>query len=152
MSEENKIGRPTEYNIEIEDLILSQISSTTNGLETICNNNPHLPSPRTIRRWIVSNEEFRHKYALAKEEQADLMADEILEIADKLQVLNKAELTTERINLARLRIDSRKWVASKLKPKLYSDKHHIDHTTNGKEIQPIIGMRIIDSHEQGNNA
>jgi hypothetical protein len=61
------------------------------------------------------------QYARAKEESADHLAEEIMEIAD--EAMNA--LTSEQVQAARLRVDARKWIASKLKPKKYGER--IEH-------------------------
>jgi hypothetical protein len=111
-------------------MILEELATSANGLYTICKKNPRLPSHATVRRWIAENEDFRDKYTRAREEQADFIADEIMEISDGLS--RKKELTHEQIGAARLRMDARKWVAAKLKPKKYGDK--VDVTTDGESM------------------
>lgn len=76
-------------------------------------------------------------YARARQERADLLADEIVEIADEECTTVKAskhgsaddgegetEVVFDAVAVARnkLRVDARKWVASKLKPRVYGDK------------------------------
>lgn len=58
------------------------------------------------------------QYARARARQAEHYASEIIEIAD----------TAEDAQLARLQVDARKWVASKLLPKVYGDKQEIEHS------------------------
>ena len=59
-------------------------------------------------------------YARAREERADLLAKEILEIADA-----PCKDTVE-VQHARNRIDTRKWLASKLAPRKYGDRAEHD--------------------------
>ena len=40
------------------------------------------------------------------------------------------QLDTEHINRSRLRIDSRKWMASKLAPKIYGDAKRVEELEN----------------------
>jgi hypothetical protein len=87
-----------------------------------------MPSLEAVRLWLRTKEDFLAQYMRAREEQADHYADEIIDIAD----------TEEDPNIARVRIDARKWVAAKLKPKRYGDKLDIDHTTAGEKITPTI--------------
>lgn len=89
-----------------------------------------------VFRWKEENREFREQYARAREEQAELLAEEIIEIADKPRVgrkikrikNNEGKVVTEEIQegdmveRSRLQLDARKWVASKLLPKQYGDK------------------------------
>ena len=49
------------------------------------------------------------------------------------------EATNQNFQVARLQIDSRKWVASKLTPHKYGDKTSIDHTSSDESMkQPTI--------------
>ncbi len=66
--------------------------------------------------------EFLEQYARVSELQTDIFIDEIIDIADG---------TENDVQRDRLRIDSRKWIASKLKPKKYGafkTIEYIDHT------------------------
>jgi hypothetical protein len=83
-------------------------------------------------------------YARAKDNQADLLAEEILEIADDgsndfMTIVKGDESYTvenkELVNRSRLRIDARKWYAAKLRPNKYGDK--LDVTTDGKTINQV---------------
>jgi hypothetical protein len=65
-----------------------------------------------VRRWLVSDDEGMAQYASARELQADVLFDEVLEIAD-----DTAKAPEDR----RIAIDARKWMAGKLRGK-YSDK------------------------------
>lgn len=78
-----------------------------------------MPSKATIMRWLNEDEEFQDQYARAKEEQADVLFEDVLEIADMA--------TPEEVAVARLRIDARKWMAGKLRPKKYGDKLDLTH-------------------------
>jgi hypothetical protein len=67
-------------------------------------------------------------YARARQERADLLADEIVEIADDgrndtyVDDEGKVRVDHDVIARSRLRVDARKWVAAKLKPRVYGDK------------------------------
>jgi hypothetical protein len=71
----------------------------------------------TVFRWLADEERqtFREQYARAREEQAECLADEIVGIADG----DNEDADPQR---DKLRVDARKWVAAKLKPKKYGDK------------------------------
>jgi hypothetical protein len=99
---------------------------------------PGLPCRDTVLSWIRTNPDFRELYAKAKAESADAIFEEILDIADDatndwMEVHDKDgnsigwKLNGEAINRSRLRVDTRKWVASKLKPKKYGDKLDLSH-------------------------
>ena len=106
----------------------------------------------TVLAWLAREPTFQERYARAKEMQADLLAEEILDIADDGSndfmtiIKNDVEYTVENkewLNRSRLRVDSRKWIASKLKPKKYGDKMALTGNDGGPiEVKQITGMEI----------
>ncbi len=112
------LGRPSGYSDEITDILCEEIATSDRGLEAICQSNESLPDARSIYRWLENNANFRQKYARARERQAEFMALQVVPIADDAGEKDSADA----INRARLRIDARKWLASKLAPKKYGDK------------------------------
>lgn len=120
----NRIGRPTMYSDELAVRICTLISTTTASMARICDQEG-MPDPVTIIRWRHNNEAFRKMYTQAKEDQADLMADEIIEISDNTQIGEKikysplgVEVTrADMLEHRRLRVESRKWAAAKLNRK-----------------------------------
>lgn len=110
------MGRTSEYTQETADSICEQIADGR-SLRSICAD-VGMPDKATVFRWLAAHETFRDQYARARESQADSLFDDILEIAD----------TAEDAQLARLRVDARKWMAGKLKPKVYGDKIGLDHS------------------------
>jgi hypothetical protein len=120
-----KLGRPTKYTEELCSTICTRI---TNGesLRNICRE-AGMPTMDTIYRWIGRYPSFSDQYVRAREEQADTLADEIQALSDEppRMMLNKhgAEtVDTGWLQWQKQRIDSRKWCASKLKPKKYGDR------------------------------
>lgn len=126
------------YTPALGQRICDAIANSTRGIRYICHNNPDFPKPETIRKWLSANlyPEFTRNYELAKQEQSDIMADEIIDIVDEmpLQAENKVQGRYE-VERARLRVDSRKWVAAKLKPKKYGER--ILQELSGRDGAPI---------------
>lgn len=96
-------------------------------------------------RWLADSESFQQQYARAREEQADTLADEIVSISDERE--GRAIVAGEEVAVVfdstavarnRLRVDARKWVASKLKPKKYGDKLAL----GGDEDNPLV-VKVI---------
>jgi len=90
-------------------------------------------------RHLQKSEANRQRYARSKEIQADLIAEEILDIADDgsndfMRIVKGDESyeveRKEVTNRSRLRVDSRKWLLSKLLPKKYGDKIEVDNNHN----------------------
>lgn len=89
-----------------------------------------LPTERTFYRRIAEDQAFCQRYARARESQAHREAEEIREIAD--------EATPETVQVARLRVDARKWRASKLAPKVYGDKLEVNGAgANGEHVHKV---------------
>ena len=141
---ENKVGRPTLYSEELIDEICERISGG-DSLKDICAEDG-MPKRTTVFRWLAKYEEFRNLYARAREEQADLIFDEVKEIADSCgrERDETGKYIPEQVAKARLQADVRKWQAAKLRPKVYGDR--IDHTSSDGSMRPsIIRQIIVDS-------
>jgi hypothetical protein len=92
-----------------------------------------MPAPSTVYLWLAKYPEFSDQYARAREAQADAIFDDILDIADDAtndwmeRNVDDDEgvgwkLNGEHIQRSRLRVDARKWMAGKLRPKKYGEK------------------------------
>lgn len=120
-------GRPSSFTDEIADTICEQIAEGK-SLRAVLRENENLPAASTVCRWLAQNESFRKQYARAREAQADALFDEILEIADDgrndsyTDEDGREHTNQDVIARSRLRVDARKWMAGKLRPKVYGDK------------------------------
>ena len=127
-----KMGRPTKYSKAMGARICARLAMGE-SLRTVCKD-PKLPSVQTVFNWFDRYPEFLDHYTRAKQESADAFADEILDIADdgtndwmEMQDKQTGEITGYKVNgealqRSRLRVDTRKWLASKMKPKKYGDR------------------------------
>lgn len=94
------------------------------SLRSICARDG-MPGMSTVMDWLESDAEFRSKYARAREHQADLLFEGMADIeADVLTGDLKADA-------ARVVLDSQRWRAEKLKPKVYGAKSTFEHTGPG---------------------
>ena|ERR1035437_1203728 len=153
------VGRPSKFTPELADNICNLLSDGW-SLRRVCELEI-MPEKITVLRWLRDDEVFRTQYTRAKQESADSLTDEILDIADDARNdwmkddYNKGktpgyQLNGEHIQRSKLRIDSRIWLASKLKPKKYGAQ--IDVTSDGKALPtPIYGGRSTtpDKPKQG---
>ena len=101
-----------------------------------------MPAPSAVFLWIHKHAEFKEQYEKAKEESADAHAEDMLDIADDgtndwMERRNAEgevigwQLNGEHVQRSRLRVDTRKWIAAKLKPKKYGDNTRTEHTGEG---------------------
>jgi len=130
-------GRPSIYSEELVDKMLEEIASGRSVI-SICREEDWSVVPDTWYRWLYKYPELSDKYARAKAIQSEHEADKILDIADNA--------TREDFQVARLRVDARKWVASKLVPKKYGDFKNIDHTTSDGTMKPTV-IELVAKHE-----
>ena len=109
------MATPFNWTTEIEDEVLSEIMKGRSVMD-ICgpDRDSWTPGERTFYKHLAESPEFAQKYARARDVQAHREFDEIRQIADLA--------TPEDVQVARLRIDARKWRASKMAPKVYGEK------------------------------
>ena len=136
-----------EYRKDIADEICAELSDGV-SLRTVLKNRNNSPSAKTWFRWMRENDELRKSYQLAKEEAADAMAEDILVISDdstndwmdrEYGKGNVVRVTDpEALQRSKLRVDTRKFLMAKMKPKRYGDK--LDITSDNKQLPtPIFG-------------
>jgi hypothetical protein len=118
------------YNSEAADRVCELLIEGL-SLRKICEMEG-MPSRRAIFYWLEKNEEFRQRYELARGLQAEAMSHELLEIADDsskdfiITEDGREVVNHEAINRSRLRVDTRKFLMSKLLPRKYGDKIQVD--------------------------
>ena len=122
-------GRPSEFSQETADIICERIADGE-SLRSICGDED-MPAKSTVFKWLAQKDGFADQYARAREAQADSIFDDILDIADDARNdwMERQgdegpgyQLNGEHVQRTRLRIDARKWMAGKLRPKKYGDK------------------------------
>jgi uncharacterized protein with von Willebrand factor type A (vWA) domain len=126
-------GRPTIYTQDLADLICERLANGESMRSVARDKN--MPASATMFRWMRSQEGFRDQYEIAKEESADALVEDMLDIADngaeqelEIDGTEIKAVTQVGVSHARLRVDARKWAASKLKPKKYGDKIQAEHS------------------------
>lgn len=152
-------GRPSNYSEALANKICALLAEGQ-SLLTICKHED-MPARGTVMRWLAEDSHvgFRDKYARAREEQADFYAAQIVEIADEdIATVSKKDDDGNEVEVAfdsvavqrnRLRVDARKWYASKLAPKKYGDKlgigqaEGLDPATNVTRIE-IVALTNAD--------
>lgn len=147
-------NHPNAFTEELGEAICARLSAGE-SLRAICRDQD-MPSVTSVMRWLSADVKFREQYALAREAQAEYLVDEIIEIADDgtNDYMEKRNAdgslvgwteNGEHIQRSRLRVDTRKWAASKMAPKKYGDKQVHEHGgPNGGPItlEALIMARI----------
>lgn len=120
--------------------VCEKIATTHYGLVKICKEVGM--DVHTFYNWLDDSPANNQRYARAREMQADLLVEQIIEISDDSRhdtlITEKGEVENkEWVNRSRLMVDSRKFLAAKLRPKKYGDK--IDVTTDGEKLPaPVV--------------
>ena len=135
-------GRPSIYNPELAAQICEHIAQGK-SLRTIAEMEG-MPHQATIMAWLDgSHPDFSEQYARAREAQADKLAEETLLIADEssqdtyVDADGNVKTNTEAIQRSKLRVDTRKWLASKMAPKKYGDKVAIGGADDLGPVQTV---------------
>jgi hypothetical protein len=135
-------GAPSIFTQALADAVCLRVAQGE-SLRNI-GKDPKMPGARTVREWVVKNEKFAQQYAHAKALGLDEMAEQIIELADTIQLgkktktNNKGEnevITGDMIEHRRLQIDTRKWYLSKLAPKIYGNQLKIEQDNNEALIE-----------------
>lgn len=130
------MAEPKPYDAVIGDEICERLVNGESLRKITCDD--HIPAASTIFKWLNDNKDFAEQYAHARDAQADTLADEIVDIADdgSNDYMERDDGSTEyngdAVARSKLRVDARKWVAAKLKPKKYGDK--LDLTSGGEKL------------------
>lgn len=143
------MGRPSIATPEIKDTILGRISSGE-SLNKILKSSG-FPKYRTVLEWLEADEDFARRYARAREDQADTLADELMAIVDEQPPADEhGKSDSAWVAWQRNRIDARKWVASKLKPKKYGERQQIDQTVTVTLTDAQVEARLAQLIEKAN--
>lgn len=110
------------------------------------------PDPSTILNWCEASADFAQQYARARQLGYQLLADELVEIADDdsgdtIETENGPKANPEFAARSRLRLDTRKWMLSKMLPKIYGEKLDLNHS--GAVKFERIEAVIIDPNATG---
>lgn len=140
-----------EFSQDVFDRICERIADGE-SLRTICADED-MPSKSNVFRWLAVNKEAADQYARARDAQADAIFDEILDIADSavndwMEAHGQEDAgwraNGEHIQRSKLRIEARKWMAGKLRPKVYGEKTTIAHGSDPDNPLPAsITLNIV---------
>lgn len=143
-------GRPSEFTQEKADYICRELAEGR-SLRSICEEKG-TPNITTIFYWLRNYPEFSKQYAEAREMQMERMAEEILQIADDADrdtIIKKGKsgeeyeaMNSEWVQRSKLRVDTRKWLMSKMAPKKFGEK--VSQEISGADGSPLSVNLIIN--------
>lgn len=134
------MGRPSVYSQYLADIICGRLTEG-DSLRKICRDDD-MPCTATIFSWFRVYPDFLGQYTRAVQNRVETHVEEMLEISDDsrndTQVDDEGNVIVnhDHIQRSRLRVDTRKWIASKLKPRKYGEKIVQEHSgPGGKPIE-----------------
>lgn len=135
IEETKPVGRPSKYTPDLAYIVCGLLAQGMSMREV--GTLDGMPVPSTLFKWRAEIPEFSEQYEKAKEECADALVAQIMDIANETPMIveyddkgqpKATKLDSVGIARNRLRIDAIKWYASKLKPKRYGDKTAVEHS------------------------
>lgn len=129
---------------EVIEEILAHLADGK-SMRTVCRMDG-MPRMTTVFKWLREDTDFAKHYAQAKQEGIEAMLEDCLEIADDgvndwMETQYGPKLNREAVERSKLRVDTRKWFASKILPKKYGDK--IETTLKGDPNAPLQTRVVI---------
>jgi hypothetical protein len=96
-------------------------------------------TPQSVLRAVDKDSELAEQYAQARAAMIDKIADDIITIADEEMIpTGEGKVDSAMVQKQRLRVDTRKWLLSKMAPKKYGDKLEL----SGDDKSPLTIQRI----------
>lgn len=137
------MGRPSTFTDEIFDTICGRLE---NGevLRAICNDDA-MPDRSTVLRWIANDDGKRRRYDAARQACVEFWSDEIIQIATDgsrdtiTDEKGRARCDHEWVARSRLRIDTIKFLMTKINPLKWGDK--LPEAAAARQME-------IDAHNQ----
>lgn len=132
-------GRPVTFDHAVAAEVCRRMAEGA-SLLSICREEG-MPPASTVREWVIDDRDgFAAHYTRARHMLAERWADEVLAIGDELPpVAPDGRIDGAAVQHQRLRVDSRKWLLSKVLPKLYGDRVALDHA-GGVAITVLTGV------------
>lgn len=124
---------------EIQEKVITEIQ-TGRSLRQVCQDDG-MPDFRTVQRWIVSDGQFAVRYARARMAQADVLFDRMEAVEEAVSA------GTMDSHAARVVLDSMRWRASKLAPKIYGDRLDVSVSDSRISISGALAAaqsRLVD--------
>lgn len=123
----SKAGSPDSYTEEMGQRICEAIGNTSKGYVHVRAANPDFPTLLTLYKWRARYPEFDKNLAIAEMSKAHILVEDAGAIADDgtndFYTNSKGEevFDSEHVQRSKLRLEYRKWYASKLSKK-FGDK------------------------------
>lgn len=128
-------------------VVLKEIGNGSSLISAI--KKPNYPTYDAFQRHMRANPEIRRMYEEAIEARADYLAESLIDISEEKppEGLDGPQLSAW-INQMKIRIDTRKWTAAKLRPKFWGEKIDVNVTHTQISISSALKeaeSRLLDN-------
>lgn len=135
------------YRREIADHILAEMAKGRT-VRTICREgraaNPRFPAQPSVFDWVINDHDgFAARYERAREIQCRILADEVMEVADDQTIEPQSR---------RIMVDTRKWLLSKVLPKIYGERVALTGDSASPLVVQIVKLGDTDGPTDGKGA
>lgn len=144
-------GRPTKYDADVAEHICQEIAKGR-SLKSVCREEG-VPGHSTVLNWVSDDRDgFSDRYAHACQIRLHVLSEELLEISDDgrndtyVDEEGREHTDYDVIQRSKLRVDTRKWLLSKLKPEKYGKRQRVEHS--GPEGGPIEHRDVSGARER----
>ena len=101
----------------------------------------------TVRKWLKSRKDFAEAYKAAREDGYALLADDLLEAVNRAHdVACDPESGVQRVAACRLEVDTKKWLLSKMLPKVYGDRTQME--ISGPDGESLLPKHTLEEDER----
>ena len=145
---ETKLGRPTDYTVELAEKICERIAQG-NSMRKVCRDDD-MPAISSVFSWFRVHPEFAEQYARACSERSEAHHEGLMDLGDEALELAQyvdPKASNAVVQAVKLKADNLKWSMSKMQPKKYGEK--LDVTSGGKPI-PILGGTSVHEIQPDN--
>jgi hypothetical protein len=141
------MARPIKYTPDAVWPVILEAIANGQSLSSILRQHD-FPSYAWAKGQLRSNAELRRQYEQAVEDRADRLAEELIELADEPMPKGlDGPGMSAWVQKLRVRVDVRKWAASKLRPRAYGDRLEVAVQTPGISILQALeaaNRRVIE--------
>lgn len=116
------------------------------SLATICKEKGY-PNRKTFFEWVAKDNSIAAQYQTALAMRAELFAEQLISISDNdsFDFNDEGKLNPENIARSKLKVDTRKWIVSRLLPKKYGDKLDLTHGSNPENPLTVLIQQVSGS-------
>jgi hypothetical protein len=129
-----------EYSPQLGEEICLRIAAGET-LKKICKGSS-MPNKDTVIRWVLKKPDFAEMYNFARQVQAELLGDEILDIAKDNSNDKNEDGTPNHANVqrSRLEVDTIKWYLARINARKWGDK--VTSEVTGKDGAPLVNIDL----------